>query len=53
MRLIWDTLGWAFFFFLFLSGAFRNAFDGAFFAYFRPAFEQIKEQLPEIIQYLL
>jgi len=53
MRLIQDILIIALLFILFRTGAAREAFDGAFFAYFRPEWEAFVDSLPQVIKYFL
>lgn len=53
MKFLTDILSWMMVFFIILSGAFKQATDGALFAYFRPQLEALVEQLPEFIQWML
>lgn len=53
MRLITDIMTWVAVWFFVLSGAARALFDGAFFAYFRPQWEAMIEQLPEFVRWFL
>ncbi len=53
MRFIRDTIGWAILWVFIQSGAARAAFDGAFFAYFRPEWEKMIESLPEFIKWIV
>ena len=53
MVFIKDALVWAGVFILVLSGAARAAFDGAFFAYFRPQWEALVDNLPDVVKWFL
>lgn len=53
MRIIRDVLVWWLLCIFILSGAARAAFDGAFFAFFRPQWEELVESLPEFIRWFL
>jgi len=53
MRLIQDILIITFIVILFRTGTISEAFDGAFFAYFRPEWEAFIDSLPEVVKYFL
>ena len=53
LAFIRDVGMWMFIFIFILTGAARAAFDGAFFAYFRPQWEQLLEQLPAFIKWFI
>jgi hypothetical protein len=53
MNYLRDIAMWWFFWVFILTGAARAAFDGAFFAYFRPQWEAMKDSLPEFIQWMI
>jgi len=53
MVFIKDALIWTVVFILVLSGAARAAFDGAFFAYFRPQWETLLDNLPDFVKWFL
>lgn len=53
MRFIRDLTGWTLLWMVILSGAARAAFDGAFFAFWRPQWEQMLDLLPEFLRWSL
>ncbi len=53
MNILISIARWTVFWFFVLTGAARALFDGAFFAYFRPQWEAMTDQLPEFIRWLL